>query len=109
MKLLISLALLAVTAQGFVAPSSCATKTALNVAAPPMDQDWSTIPIPARVSTVSTPVKKVSKLERQFIPDRIVDPDYTLAIGTFLLGPLIAWYHPCKCVQDACLVYSFGR
>lgn len=94
MKVLISFALLA-AAQGFVVSPATRASTKLNVATPPMDKDWADKPIPARTSTKSVPVKSVSKLERQFIEDRIIDPDFRLALGTFLLGPLIAWYHPC--------------
>jgi hypothetical protein len=39
-------------------------------------------------------VKSVSKAERAKIPDRIIDQNFYLAYSVFLLGPLIAWYHP---------------
>ena len=93
MKLLISLALLA-AAQGFTVAPSGRVATHLNVATPPLE-DWANKPIPPRASTEPVPVKQVSKMERKMIKDRVIDPDYRLALGTFLLGPLIAWYHPC--------------
>lgn len=92
MKLLISLALLA-AAQGFVVNPEQGRATKLHVATPPME-DFSSKPIPKYSSTESVPVKKVSMLERAMMKDRVIDPDYRLALGTFLLGPLIAWYHP---------------
>ena len=94
MKVLTSLALLAV-AQGFVISPEGRPSTKLNVANPPLGEGWVKKPIPARTSTEPVAVNKVSKAERAMIKDRVIDPDYRLALGTFLLGPLIAWYHPC--------------
>jgi hypothetical protein len=93
MKVFISLALLAV-AQGFVVTPVHQAATKLNVASTP-GGEWSK-PIPKRASTESVPVKQVSKAERAMIKDRVIDPDFRLALGTFILCPLIAWYHPCK-------------
>jgi len=47
-------------------------------------------------STPAVPVRKVGWLERRAMKDRMIDPDYTLALGTALLCPLIIWYHPCE-------------
>jgi len=93
MKLLsLTLSLLLATSQAFVVKPATKVSTKVNVASPPIDE-WNQ-PIPGRVSTTPVPVNKVSKRERARMADRIIDPDFTLALGTFLLGPLIAWYHP---------------
>jgi hypothetical protein len=95
MKLLLALcSLLAASSQAFMVRQSSRMATEVKVASPPMDE-WNQ-PIPERVSTTPVPVNKVSKAQRARIADRIIDPDFTLALGTFMLGPLIAWYHPCK-------------
>jgi len=94
MKLLISLTLVA-AAQGFVQAPMGHVSTQLKVAAPgTIEEDWAGKPLPPKVSTEPVAVNNVSKRARQRIKDRIIDPDYTLALGTFMLGPLIAWYHP---------------
>lgn len=100
MKLLVSLSLLA-AAHGFVASPAPKAKTSLNVATQPkggknMWDDWSNKPLPKRQSTTPVAKKKVSKMERAMMKDRVLDPDYTLALSVAALGPLIAWYHPCK-------------
>lgn len=102
MKFLLPLACLLATSQAFIiVPNSKRAKSEIQVASPPLgEDDWTGKPIPARTSTVPTPVNKVSKAQRAKIADRIIDPDYTLALGVFLLGPLIAWYHPCKCCEQ---------
>ena len=89
LKKLLVASILATTAHGFMKPSPTTTKTSLDVAT---GKDWAKPKQP----TEPVPVKSVSKMERQFIKDRVIDPDYRLALGTFLLGPLIAWYHPCE-------------
>ena len=99
MKLLLPLACLLATSQGFIVPNSSRAKTEVKVASPPMGGEGYNKK--ARASTVPTPVNQVSKAERAKIADRIIDPDYRLALGTFLLGPLIAWYHPCKLSFEA--------
>lgn len=98
MKVLLAVCLLAVAVHGFSTPSTRArASSAVKVAAPPMNDEWSK-PIPHRESTTPIPVNQVSKRERAQIKDRVIDPDFSLAAAVFLLGPLIAWYHPCKYV-----------
>ena len=41
-------------------------------------------------------VRKVSKRERERLPDVMIEPSYFLTQALCLLGPLIWWYHPCK-------------
>lgn len=101
MKLLISVSLLA-GCNGFVVSPASQAKTALNVATqPPIGNgktwdDWSKKPIPPRESTTPVAKKNVSKMERAMMKDRVIEPNFYLAAAVALLGPLIAWYHPCK-------------
>lgn len=62
----------------------------------PSLDDWSNKPLPQRKSTTPVAVRKVSKQERERIPDVMIDANYFLTWGVALLGPLIWWYHPCK-------------
>jgi hypothetical protein len=102
MKLLIGTVSLLAVANGFQVHTSSSTlshnkqQTAVHAAAPPMSSDEWAKPLTQRASTTPVPVKKVTKAERSQLKDRIIDPDYTLAAVVALLGPLIAWYHPCK-------------
>ena len=102
MKLLISLSLLAASHGFVVSPASAKAKTSLNVATQPPSQggnawdDWSAKPIPSRRSTTPVAKRSVSPRERAQMKDRVLDPDFFLAGAVALLGPLIAWYHPCK-------------
>lgn len=47
----------------------------------------------------SIPTKIVSQRERNAMKDRVIDPDYWLAISVAALCPLILWYHPCTFVR----------
>jgi hypothetical protein len=91
MKLLSCLLLLATSADAFLVRSPGRVATEVKVASNP--GEWNK-PLTGRVSTVPVPVNQVSKAERAKMEDRIIDPDFTLALGTFLLAPLIMWYHP---------------
>lgn len=88
MKLLLLLAFFTATVVGF-SPSSMATRrgvvSRLHAASGlPQTKFGSTEPVADR---------PVSKMERNRMKDRMIDPDYTLTIGTAALCPLIIWYH----------------
>jgi hypothetical protein len=87
---MLAVSLLAV-AQGFCVHPTSRTETAVKAASPSMD--WNK-PLFGRHSSAPAPARQGSKAAQQSVPDRIIDPDYSLAAAVFLLGPLIAWYHP---------------
>lgn len=89
-------------ASAFVAsPSRSAVTSALHVASTPDNLDsWSEKPLYRRESTTPVADRKVTKFERMMMPDVVVPPDFTLTWAVALLGPLIMWYHPCKCGSD---------
>ena len=99
MKWIVIAASLAASAQAFV-PLSTTTPsraTALNAAFPGNSQDGFTgKPAYKAQSTKPEAVRKVSKRERQKMPDVMIEPSYFLTVGVGLLCPLIIWYHPCK-------------
>ncbi|CAB9504519.1 Protein of unknown function (DUF3119) [Seminavis robusta] len=96
MKLSIVLACLAVgganAAFTIRPPAFTGHKVALNVATG--TNDFATKSTSTRKVTPSVPVNEVSKAERSKMADRVIDPDYSLAVQVLLLAPLIAWYHP---------------
>ena len=77
-------------------------QTALHMSAiaPRPTNDWNDRPQHEEKSTEPKPVRKVSWLKKQTLPDVMIKPDYFLTWAFFLLGPLIIWYHPCKHVEQ---------
>jgi hypothetical protein len=105
MKLAILFSLLTSTYAFVAAPQIglAKTTTALSAASPignfRRKDDWSDKPISERKSTTPVSAKKVNKIQRAIMKDVVLDPDYFLAWAVGLLGPLILWYHPCKCFE----------
>lgn len=63
--------------------------------APKQTDDWIDKPLHEPASTKpSASDKRSNWLAKQAMEDVMIDPDYFLAWSTFLLGPLIMWYHP---------------
>lgn len=63
--------------------------------------DWSNKPRYQQKSTKPVAVKKVGWLQKQSIPDTMIQPNYFLTWAFALLGPLIIWYHPCKFIRSS--------
>jgi hypothetical protein len=104
MKLAILFSFLTSTYAFVAAPQRLATKTtsSLSAATPVKNRrdDWSDKPIPERKSTQPAPEKIVNNIQRAMMKDVVIDPDYFITWAVALLGPLILWYHPCKCFDD---------
>lgn len=116
----ISLFLLASSSTAFVGPQhQQISSTALHVSTSPQDfqrkNDWEDRGRYEPKSTPSVPVKKVSGMQRALMEDVIIEQDFFLAWAVALLGPLIMWYHPCKCRcsvrrrQSGCLFHPSVR
>lgn len=60
--------------------------------------DYSNKPLYQPKSTTPVADRKVSWLERQTLPDVMIEPSYFLTWAVLALGPLIWWYHPCESV-----------
>lgn len=58
--------------------------------------DYSNKPLYQPKSTTPVADRKVSWLERQTLPDVMIEPSYFLTWAVLALGPLIWWYHPCE-------------
>ena len=103
MKLAILFSLLTSTYAFVAAPPRLTRSTTLSAASsignPRRKDDWSDKPISERKSTKPVPTKKVNAIQRRMMKDVILDPDYFLTWAVGLLGPLILWYHPCKCLE----------
>jgi hypothetical protein len=56
--------------------------------------DYSNKPLYQPKSTTPVADRKVSWLERQTLPDVMIEPSYFLTWAVLALGPLIWWYHP---------------
>ena len=61
-----------------------------------------TKPLSTPKSTTPVPTKKLNWIQKQMLPDVMIDPDFSLTWQVALLGPLIWWYHPCEytCLQQ---------
>lgn len=80
-------------------PAALRTKTTslYSSIAPKMPkEDWSGKPLPKPESTTPQAVKDVNWLQKQTLPNVMIEPDYYLTAAMGLLGPLIMWYHPGK-------------
>jgi hypothetical protein len=100
MKAVLILSLLtAASAFTATAPTSSRVQSvALRVVSTPDGFDnWSEKPLYVPESTTPVAARKVSKFERMRMKDVVIRPDYFLSWAVLLLGPLIMWYHPCKC------------
>lgn len=58
--------------------------------------DWVGKPLYSPRSIKPVASNKVLPIQRAMMEDVMIDPNYSLVWATFLLGPLIIWYHPCK-------------
>jgi len=61
---------------------------------------YSNKPLFERKSTTPIADRKVSWIQRQTLPDAMIDPNYFLTFAVAILGPLIWWYHPCKFLRN---------
>jgi hypothetical protein len=84
--------------------------SSLNMASSLMPKDgYSNKPLFERKSTKPVADRNVSWIQRQTMPDVIIEPSYFLTFAVAILGPLIWWYHPSYAVDGTpSLIGIFG-